>query len=354
MLIHRAVPSPQGWFSHAGPDSDVVVATIVELGRNLADIPFNEGAGEAERREVRRRVEQAGTALPEEYYVIDGPRLIPEVRRFFSVRGILAGEEETSFSIVSPGEEEMIRLGGEDHVTIQGTSGGWAPEMAQEKASLLDRLLEEHLSYAVSLRLGYLSPHLHRVGTGLTAGAVLFLPALQQGAQGLPRQGKGIPPKGSSRVLIHPLPGEDGIHPSLYRLACPASFGESEDETAAELATLVERLVYYERKARDLLLQDHRHELEDAVHRALGVLSFARVLPRHEAMEQIGLVRLGAACGLIDGVACPEVTNLFFAACDSSVVVFSEKKDENTRESLDARRAMLIREMLRAATAQQE
>ncbi|WP_083914786.1 hypothetical protein [Alkalispirochaeta alkalica] len=352
MLIHRALPSRQGWFSHDGKEGDVVVATTMELSRNLADLPFNGKDRDGPNLEVRRRVEEAGTALSGDYYAIDGVRLRPELRRFFLARGVLAGEGDRAFSIVSPGEEEMIRLGGEDHLVLQGTSGGWNPGAAQEKASRLDRFLEERLSFAVSLRLGYLSPRLHRAGTGLTAGAVLFLPALHQGAQGLPRRAKEGGLQGSPRVMIRALSGEEDLHPSLYRLTCRASFGESEEETTAELAALVERLVYYERKARDLLLRDHRQELEDAVHRALGVLAFARVLSRREAMEQIGLVRLGAVCGLIEGVVLREVTNLFFAACDSSVVVFSEKKNENNRESLDVPRAGLIREMLKAAVGQ--
>lgn len=338
MLKHSVVPQHRGWFSFAGDNYDVVVGSAVRLARNLEDLPFSDLLSSSDDQiTVRRRVEQVFSALPEEYLCVDGEAVRPAVAQFYRDRGILGSGLQNAFSIITNDEQLQVQIGGEDHLLLTALRGGLAHHDALKQVRRLDQLLEEQLSWAVSLRLGYLSPRLDTVGTGLTAEAIVFLPVLHQGnaiadAEGIRRD----------RVDIRPYGNGSSQYSALYLLQCRASFPEREEETIALLEESVERLVHYERDARRTLMQDHPVEFSDAVHRALGTLKHARTLSAEEAVEHAAMVRLGAACGVIENPDCSGATDLLFAAEDSSVVVFCSKDDEN----IDMRRADLMRMLL--------
>ena len=78
----------------------------------------------------------------------------------------------------------------------------------------------------------------------------------------------------------------------FYQVSNQITLGVAEEDLLQDLGQrIVPRLIAYEREARDVLLRRNRGELEDRVHRALGLLRSARGL-------WIGLALTALAVGL--------------------------------------------------------
>lgn len=351
MLSHSAVPRREGWFSRGGEDYDVVIATCLSLARNVEDLPFPHALTPEDSLTLRKRVEHTFATLPEDYLLLDNDAIRPDLARFYRNRGLLSAAEPGCFSVLAPDDSLTVHLGGDDHLLLAASRGGWDPAGTLVAVQALDRELEEHLSWAVSLRLGYLSPRVETVGTGLIAEAVLFLPALAQGSEdgaaviAVANTVANTAANAAERVAVVPLRAGTLPESSLYRVRCVAHFPEREEDTIALLEESVRRLVHYEREARSVLAGEHRLAVSDAVHRAWGLLGSALALTRQEAVAQSALVRLGAAAGLIESVDIVTATVMLFAADDDAVAILAPPSQEG--ESLDERRAALMKSIIR-------
>ena len=110
------------------------------------------------------------------------------------------------------------------------------------------------------------------------------------------------------------------------------------------------QLVNYERKVREGLTSSRKGETEDAVYRAVGILSYSRCLTRTEAFRLLSWLRLGIALGMAQEITLAQATSLFFLT-QRSHVVYSLKEDgimDDTQENEDERRAVLLRRYMDA------
>ncbi len=337
MMQYSVVPRRGGWFSRAGESYDVVIGTKLRLLRNMEAYPFRDTISAEDALALRKEVEHLFAGFPEEYICLDGDAMRSEHRDFYRDRGILDSTRDGAVAVITRDERVQVLLGEEDHLEIAATDGGWTGRDTLNRVQAMDRRLEDSLHWAVSLRLGYLAPRVETVGTGLIAEALLFLPALQKreevtAVEGIPRD----------RVSVQPARAGTVGHDALFTVRCAAVFPEEELRTVTMLEETVERLVHYERDARDVLVKRHTLEFSDAVHRALGALSHARTLSLSEALDETALIRLGSVCGVIDFPDSVTATELLFQADDSAVQVLNE----DHQESLDVRRATLMRRSL--------
>lgn len=357
MLTHNALPAEPPWFTFTGPDYDVVIATVMTLVRNVEDFPFRESMTRDDNLQFRKRVEQAFTGLPGEYVFLDGDAMRPERVRFHHRRGYFPTPEPGAFSILSRDGTTVISLGDDDHLVLSSFAGGWNGTEALSRVRALDQALEEHLSWAVSLRLGYLSPRVDAAGTGLVAEAVLFLPALSKGGvsvESVVAADEAL----RNRIEVRPeLPGgresDAAQSTALFRCCCPARFPEKEEETLSVLEECVGRLVHYEREARRAVEAAHPLDMADAAHRALGTLHHAVKLTGDEAVASAVLVRMAVASGMMGGPELARVTELLFSMDDESVD-FLHTTGGPDDASGDVRRALLIREILSDRDQRQE
>ena len=97
----------------------------------------------------------------------------------------------------------------------------------------------------------------------------------------------------------------------FYQVSNQITLGKSESELIEQVATIVPRLIDYERKAREFLVKESEHELQDDVSRALGILCNAKKISSEETMHHLSKVRMGVNLGLIQGVNIPTVNKLF-------------------------------------------
>ena len=305
-----------------------VLSARVRLGRNLSGIRFSHKMDDHDRLELRRRVETAFSALHADFIVLDAETMEPAERAFYQYRGLLGAA--TRLTVLQNDGLGFVRIPDDDHLGLYATCAGLDLSRAHQTAAALDAELEHQLSYAVSLRLGYLGPNVLGVGSAVTAAVMLHLPALQleQGTPVIPigddLRLKAAGPEGAAMYVLEIANRNRGDHEGLIQ-----ALGEQ-----------AEALVDYERDARQRVIAERRGELEDATYRALGTLRHARRLSIVEAYNALGLLRFGMIGGLLPGDGLDRVTELLFSVHESQVQILVAETD------IDQARAKLVREAL--------
>ena len=74
-----------------------------------------------------------------------------------------------------------------------------------------------------------------------------------------------------------------------------------------DLESLVPCIVDFERRVRDVLMEEQAAGLEDRVRRSFGMLRTARSLPTEVALLHLSNVRLGACAGILTGFSPADV-----------------------------------------------
>jgi protein arginine kinase len=214
--------------------------------------------------------------------------LSPEEGAQPSGRAVAFGESETVSVMVNE----------EDHLRLQAMAAGFDLDLAWQRAQILDRYLEDRLSYAHSERLGYLTGCPTNVGTGLRASVMLHLPALGLVRKELEKVFNAAQRTG---LAVRGMHGEGSrAAGDFYQISNQITLGRSESQLIEDLRALVPEIVAFERNVRQLLLEEQGTPLADRVHRSLGVLQSARAMPTDGALAHLSNLRLGVHLGLID------------------------------------------------------
>jgi protein arginine kinase len=337
------------WFTRAGDEGDVVVSSRVRVARNLSEHRFPGFMSSEEELEVQRTIVEAFGRLPStfDFTILYLDDLKALDRRVLLERNIITQE----FSLargkaiaVGRGSCVTAMINEEDHLRISCIREGLALAQAFQEVDKLDSLLEDNLSYAISMEWGYLNPSLGNVGTGLRASLMLHLPALVMTGL-IDKAMKAINEVGLSVKGF--FAEDESSLGDMYQISNDATLGLGEKEIVEGLVSIVTPLVQYERKAREELRDRQRVELEDRVCRALGILTHCRSISSREAMEHLSSLRLGACLGLVDGVGMDTVTSLFFLSQKHHVQqLLDEGEEAGGSKAIDQARATAIRTTL--------
>jgi protein arginine kinase len=140
-----------------------------------------------------------------------------------------------------------VMINEEDHLRIQGFSGGLDMEAAWRAADALDTRLERHVNYAWSPRLGYLTACPSNVGTGLRASAMVHLLGLrllgevEAVERGLERM----------RLLVRGIGGEGSeAAGQIYQISNMDTLGVTWAGIVGRVSRIVAEVVRQERNAR--------------------------------------------------------------------------------------------------------
>ena len=317
---------PTEWLRGQGEMSDVVLSSRARAARNLAGFPFPPSASSADRSQImeicRRCIghleQEQGTSIRWFDLRNSDPidrRLLVE-RQLMSrqhARGRYANGEggpdsPRGVAVIEPHERISILVNEEDHLRIQVIRSGLALEACLDEINRLDDGIEEIVDYAFHPQFGYLTACPTNVGTGLRLSVMVHLPALKitgelekvrNAASDMGLAVRGLYGEGSRAV------GE------FYQISNQVTLGRSDDMLLREIESeVVPSIVRYEQHARAQLLTENRTLLEDKVFRSLGTLQGARLLKPDEALEHLGLVRLGVICKLIPDVTLESVHEL--------------------------------------------
>ena len=220
----------------------------------------------------------------------------------------LAASEGPRGVAISPQENVAIMVNEEDHLRIQFMLSGFRLPEVWDAINSLDDQLEEHLAFAFSPQLGYLTACPTNVGTGIRVGVMLHLPGLVQTKQ-IDKVFRALQ---KINLAVRGLYGEGSqAFGDFYQISNQQTLGKSEHELIKILTDVVPQVLQYERQARQTLVTERRQHLHDQVSRAYGVLKTAQTISSEETMLLLSSVRMGINLGLIDDLSIATVNELF-------------------------------------------
>ncbi|MFL5339684.1 MAG: protein arginine kinase [Gemmataceae bacterium] len=314
MNLDSLITTTGEWLRGTGPESDVVISTRIRLARNLASFPFTNRASAAQKAELESLLRDRVTRLdlPHPLNFVTVASLPPLDRQFLVERQLisreLANAEGPRGVAFDQRESVSLMINEEDQLRLQVMRSGLALDQAWQEIDQVDDLLEAKVSYAWSEQFGYLTACPTNVGTGMRASVMVHLPAL-----GLTRElEKVFRSLQKINLVVRGLYGEGSrASGDFFQISNQITLGKSETGALAEIQSVIARILFYERRARGVLLHEKRQELHDRVSRALGTLQHATMMTSDETMELLSSVRLGINLGLLDDISLHTVNELF-------------------------------------------
>ncbi|MBI3549601.1 MAG: ATP--guanido phosphotransferase [Elusimicrobia bacterium] len=284
------------WATASGPTHETVLSSRVRLARNLARLPFPShgsprhaaaaledafAAGRRSRPLAKAAYLRLDELEPTEHLFLAERRLIsPALLQNPKQRGVIVGERE----ILS------VMVNEEDHLRLQAVDSGLCLPSLWQRLSALDAEFGRSLEFAYDRRWGYLTSCPTNAGTGMRVSALLHLPGLAiagminpilKGLQKIGMTARGMYGEGT-KVL-----GD------FYQVSNATTLGRSEEDFVQRVSGAVLGVVEREREAQRALSEGARRiEIEDLVHRAIGILSHARSISFEEGMQHLSYVRL--------------------------------------------------------------
>jgi protein arginine kinase len=347
MVVDELLRQTGEWLRGSGPEAEIVISGRVRLARNLQGYRFISRMDPDEREACEDRIHKAilkaGVITTERYVPLHQSE--PLDRRLLVERHLISREHEDAKHPrgVAIGEREAlsIMVNEEDHVRLQVFQSGFQVGAAWQIASRTDDRLAEHLDFAFSPQLGFLTACPTNVGTGLRVSVMLHLPALVL-TRHLERVFQAV---SKINLGVRGLYGE-GTEASghFYQISNQVSLGKTEEEIVANVEQVIPTIVTYERKAREELLKRDRVRLEDRVWRAYGMLRSARTISSEESMMLLSALRMGVHLGLIRNVNLQTVNELFL--CTQPAHLQKLAQTEMEPDQRDVHRAEIIRQRL--------
>ena len=320
-FLERATPD---WMHVEDAYSDIVISTRIRLARNLDGYRFPLAFSEDEALQVEQAVTHA---------VQDSAKL-GEMFSYFAIKDLsllqrqilvekhlispqLASKEVVGSVLLSSDESISIMVNEEDHLRIQCMTASFQLKKAYEQADKVDRALEVALPYAFRNDFGYLTSCPTNIGTGLRASVMMHLPALTLTGQmnqiinAMTRLGmtvRGIYGEGSENLG------------NVYQVSNQITLGKTEDDILADIA------------------------LEDRIYRALGTLTYARILTSEEAATCLSNVRLGVDLQLVNHVTAATLNECIVSMQPGFLQHYAGEALQPTER--DRVRATMLREIL--------
>ncbi|NRT78355.1 protein arginine kinase [Clostridium beijerinckii] len=323
-----------------------VLSSKVLLARNFSNLPFPNKLNYIKGRENGKEVYNVlkNELDNEEITLYEIWNTKEEFSKQYLERDLISKEllknsDKGSF-ILNKEENLSIMINEKDHINLQCVSDGLKLEEIFERATVIDDKIEENFDYAFDETLGYLTASPENIGTGMKASVVLHLPALSMSEE-INNISKRLGKLGIAIKGVH-LDGTK-VFGNLYRISNKVSLGLTEENIINKLKEAVWSIIIEENKFREILLSKCRHELEDKIYRAYGILKYAMILDFKESIELLSNVRLGAELSIIN-IDKGKLDKLFILITNSSLQNYLKKSLDD--KEIKYERAKLVKEML--------
>lgn len=332
------------WYHMPGNDQDVAISTRIRVSRNLAGVPFSPRLDANGAREI---IHTVGSVLEKNGFIatdfseISGTAAKALVEKRWITPEFARASHPHALFLNEPCNLAVM-VCEEDHIRIQCILPGLDLRDGLDGALKVERLLDSHIPLAFEEKWGYLSASPANLGSGLRASVYLSLPLLEKSGR---LEGLGHRLIRSGLYLRGPF-GEDAYpFGHIYQLSNRVSLGIPEEELCGIMQEASENLILAERQAREAVSGDELYRLTDTVRRAEGLLRYATLLPTGEMTQLLGLLRLGAAMGMVKGVRVETITALLSEAMPANLVLGMEPPPKG-ETSKNIFRAHLVRKTL--------
>ncbi|MEQ9206400.1 MAG: protein arginine kinase [Phycisphaerales bacterium] len=314
------------WLKGTGVMSDVVMSSRARAARNLAGFPFPPTASSADRSQImeicRRCIESLERKNGSSIRWFDLRNSDPNDRRLLVERQLMSRQHARGrysngeggpdsprgVAVIEPEERISILVNEEDHLRVQVIRSGLNLESCLKEINGFDDGIEQIVDYAFHPQFGYLTACPTNVGTGLRLSVMVHLPALKITGE-LEKVRNAASDMG---LAVRGLYGEGSqAAGEFYQISNQVTLGRSDEMLLREIESeVVPNIVRYEQHARAQLMNENRMLIEDRVYRSFGILQNARLLKPDEALEHLGMVRLGVICELLPEIPLETVHEL--------------------------------------------
>ena len=344
------------WTEAAENGDNIVISTRLRLARNLEREKFPQYLNGDEAKTVALKIKEAIYKYEQSplnkdkfnYYDLatlnNVQRQVLFEKHFISKN--LVGKSLGREVIINDKQNLAIMINEEDHLRMQCILPGLQLQKGWETISQLDDALDYYLNFAYDSKLGYLTACPSNVGTGLRASVMLHLPALKMTNkleilfQQLAKFGmtvRGVYGEGSKS------------YGSLYQISNQVTIGYSEAEIIERLHKVVAEFIAQEKQARHFLMENSSKTILDYIWRSYGILATARMLTAKECMEQLSVMRLGVALGILKDTPKEikiEDLNQLMIHCQPAFLLL-ESGEDLPPEERDWLRAEIVRKYFR-------
>lgn len=332
------------WILENAPMSHVVVSSRARLARNLPRLPFAPRANHEQLLHVAERIRQgfgrSDWFTPFAYYDLTG--VSSQERGFLRESHLISSELEKGGVgrgvYLNRAMDASIMINEEDHLRMSTLISGLRIDEAYGRLVEMERQVEEVMELAWSDEFGYLTACPTNTGTGLRLSVMLHLPALAMVGQ----VEETLASLASFGLIVRGAYGEHSEHMGdLFQISNEVTLGKSEHQILKILEKIVGQIIERELQAREVLMQEARDKLEDAVCRAVGVLGMVRRIDSVEAISLLSRVRLGIGQPWGIALSHPQLSRLFVDIQPSHLQ--SRRTADEGPESRDLARASLLR-----------
>ncbi len=329
-----SMPTPAAYHEAFG----ITLSSRIRLARNLRGLPFPDQASPAIRAEIRQRVmESACGILPDQISLAECSELSRQqlFEDHLISRLLLDGRPDSAVCL-NEARTRAVMINEEDHLRIQSLQPGLALREVWADVDALDDQLEEHLDYALSTTLGYLTSCPTNVGTGMRASVLMHLPGLVMMSEiepiinGLNKIGltvRGRWGEGTA-ALGH-----------MFQVSNQLTLGMAELRIVEDLEEIVKEIAGHERNARERLKRERPRFAADLAARAEGLLRTAKLMTTQEALERLSELRLGIALGQVRRIGMETVDRLLLEVQPAHLQMAAGRKmDSEERDWVRAER----------------
>ncbi|MDE3083736.1 MAG: protein arginine kinase [Verrucomicrobiota bacterium] len=326
MTISSLIETPSELTDTTASKCAIVLMTRIRLARNLAGQSFPGWAKPAQRTAIFDICRQAISAVPQmkRGLSVAVAELAELEKQILVERHLISRELSNAKSgagvVISKEQAFSVMINEEDHLRIQTLRAGFQLKKAWSAINELDTALEEHLDYAFSPTLGYLTACPTNLGTAMRASAMMHLPALVISNQ----MEKVVRAVNQLGMVVRGLFGEGSdASGSIFQISNQTTLGEPEDDILKRLNSVLSSIIEHELNARQKLIETDANKLFDKIGRAYGILQNSHLLTSGEAMNLLSLIRLGIDLGAFPDTARATVDRLLIEAQPGHIQHFS-------------------------------
>ncbi len=282
------------WYEKEGRDEDVVLSTKACIVRNIKGYNFPSKMDEKDAMSLLSKVDSV--IDKSEFSGGKATDIINNGDAATLMKAQLSGRDGSL--LFSPDRKSIyynedyslsIAVGNSEHLTIKSQAPGHDIGVYRlaEKAAVD---LEKKLDIAYSSKYGFLTSSVKLTGTGLKILYTVAIPAIAKTEGGIAALRQRV---GQYEWTIYPFAEQGDLNESgVYIIASVSTLGVSEDEILARGEMLIEDVIKAERACREQLATKKKTQMQDLYGRAYGLLRFASLMSRREALDSICWLRL--------------------------------------------------------------
>lgn len=337
------------WFDQEEPSGSNIIYSRVRLVRNLSRSVFPDKMSSQELEELLKVLQstlghmKTGKDEDFQYRQLEGIRdLERQALRERRILNASAVSRKTPAALMlSPGEEESLILGGDDHIRVQLLAKGLCLDELWTRADEIDNYINQRFDYAFDEKYGYLTAFPTNVGTGLRASVVLHLPVLSK----VRKFQSIVSDMGRLGTAIRGIYGEGSEnYGSFYEVSNQRTLGQSEREIIEMVTKAAVQLNKQEERVQAASLNSQRLDREDEAYKSYGVLKYARKISEKDARVFLSILMGAEASGLLKFRTPCSIYSMIIGSMPANLRLGADRP--LSKEEVDEARAAFIRNNL--------